>query len=347
MIYVLYGRDDYARREYLVELKKGLGDEEFLATNTTQLDGQHLTVNQLREVCDTLPFWGEKRLVMVEGLLARFEPRARPARGGGAGPEVPAEQEAKAFADYLKQMPQNTVLVIMDSELGKNGQSRKNVLLNALTPLATVKRFDPAKGPELQAWVRGEVEKRGAKISPQAAALLVETAGDNRWTLTGEIEKLTLFAAGEIRDEDVRQVVSSAKEITIFNLVDDILGKNSGRAQQRLAKLFKEGMAASHILTMITREARSVLLTKEMLTSRTPHAEIQSHLGIPQSQGWRLQKTLKLAQSYHASQLEGLYGSILDADLMIKTGRASEELALTLLVAGLSRPQAGSLLQVC
>src|SRR3972149_789569 len=101
MLYILYGKDEYARHQFIEELKGQLGDREALLSNTARLEGRQLTANQLREVCDTLPFLGEKRLVMVEGLLARFEPGARPVpKGKGSEADAASREsdEAQALA---------------------------------------------------------------------------------------------------------------------------------------------------------------------------------------------------------------------------------------------------------
>ena len=79
LLYILFGADDFSLNESLEEIKKGIGDRPMLDSNTTILEGRQLTPNQLREVCAALPFLAPKRLVIVKGLLERFEP------GGGQG----------------------------------------------------------------------------------------------------------------------------------------------------------------------------------------------------------------------------------------------------------------------
>ena len=71
LLYILSGPDDFSRSQSLYEIKRSVGDEETLAANFAFLEGQHLTVDQLRSVCETAPFLTEKRLVVVHGLLQR------------------------------------------------------------------------------------------------------------------------------------------------------------------------------------------------------------------------------------------------------------------------------------
>ena len=66
----------------------------------------------------------------------------------------------------------------------------------------------------------------------------------------------------------------------------------------------------------------------------SPKEKIQSRLEIRQE--WQFRKIMPLARRYEASQLEEVYRRLLQADLDIKTGKTSDEMALTLLVAELA-----------
>ena len=67
MLYILYGQDDFSLSQAVKEIKAGLGDQEMVATNTTSLVGQHLTLSELRSKCGAVPFLCPHRLVIVEG----------------------------------------------------------------------------------------------------------------------------------------------------------------------------------------------------------------------------------------------------------------------------------------
>ena len=61
MLYILLGQDDFSRRQWLDEIKGGMGDQALLAANTTTFDAQQMTLDQLRTVGETVPFLVEKR----------------------------------------------------------------------------------------------------------------------------------------------------------------------------------------------------------------------------------------------------------------------------------------------
>ncbi|MCJ7831145.1 MAG: DNA polymerase III subunit delta, partial [Dehalococcoidia bacterium] len=73
MLYIYHGEDEFSLREELAALKAGLDSDGMLASNTSQLDGGRLQPAELLAPCSTIPFLGSHRLVIVEGLLGRFE----------------------------------------------------------------------------------------------------------------------------------------------------------------------------------------------------------------------------------------------------------------------------------
>ena len=113
MLYILWGEDEYSLEETLQGIKSKLGDLSLLSTNTNILDGQKLTSNELKLHGEAMPFLADKRLVIIKGLLERFEPRdksSRPKKSGGAK----KQDESQLFANCIKGFPPSTILVLID-----------------------------------------------------------------------------------------------------------------------------------------------------------------------------------------------------------------------------------------
>jgi DNA polymerase-3 subunit delta len=136
LLYILYGEDDFSRQQVLNEIKSTIGDETALATNTTVLDAPQATIDQLRTVAEAMPFLAEKRLVIIQGMLERFESRARSGRRKKAAGTSNRQNEYQPLADYLATVPDSTVVVLVDGKI-----SNRNPLLSALSAKAKVKSF--------------------------------------------------------------------------------------------------------------------------------------------------------------------------------------------------------------
>jgi len=329
LLYILSGEDEFSVHQALEEIKKGLGDRDMLSANTTILDGGQLNADNLRPVCATVPFLAEKRLVVVKGLLGRFEPKA----GGGGRQKAAAKtsrrDECQAFADCLMEMPESTVVVLVDGKVGGANPLRK-----ALAGKATVKNYPRLRKPELREWINKRVKQGGGDISPPAVDLLVSHVGGNLWAMSSEIEKLLLFASGRrIETEDVEKIVSHAREVSVFAMVDAILEFRVRAAEQALHSLLQRGAAPGYLMAMLVRQVRMIVLAKEMRGNRVADADMQKRLGLANEYAFR--KTLEQAGGHSMERMKRLYRCLLETDLSIKTGKYDSELALTMLVAEL------------
>jgi DNA polymerase-3 subunit delta len=317
LLYILFGADDFSLRERLDELKEGWGDKESLAINTTHLEARQLTLSQLINACNTAPFLGKNRLVIAEGLLSRFESRG----------ERHLEGEWKALGEYIARMPATTQLVLTDYKISKD-----NPLLRLLAPTSKVEQFPPLKGTRLQPWIHSRVAKCGGSISPRAVKLLTDLAGEDLWTLSNEIEKLSLYARGRrIEEEDVRQVTSYAREASVFAMVDAIVEGRTPVAMQLLHQLLTEGTAPPYLLFMLTRQLRLIVQAKELIAQGSSATKVSETLGL--SPGFPTDKLLSQTASYSMERLIEIYRKLLKTDLAIKTGKWKDEIALDLLVA--------------
>lgn len=329
MLYILWGQDEYSLYETLAGIKKSLGDQSLLEINTTALDGKQLAVEELKTVCETAPFMTEKRLVVVSGLLGRFETKGR-SNSRKKGSTAKQQEEQSAFITYISRIPDSTVLVLVDDEQIKS----TNPLLSALSSKAKVQSFPLLRGVRLQQWIQKCVVRAGGTITSQAVNLMMELVGSNLRVMMNEIDKLVLYTGGRrIEEGDVRSVVSYAQESSIFSLVDAIIAFKAGLAGQSLQNLLQRGASPSYILAMLTRQARLMARIKELKASKVPENEIQSRTGLASDFAWR--KTLEQSQQSSTERIRKIYGKLLETDMSIKTGKYDSELALNLLVAEL------------
>jgi DNA polymerase-3 subunit delta len=329
LIYILLGQDDFSLHQSLEQIKRGIGDQALLAANTTTLDGPQVTLNQLRTVCETLPFLAERRLVIINGLLERFEPKGKPSRQKKTTPVTNQQNEYKSLGAYISKIPDSTILVLIDSRVRSN-----NPLLKELSAKAEVRSFPLLRDAKLRQWIQRHVTEEGGSISPQAVDLLTKLVGGNLWIMTNEIDKLLLFTSGRrIEEEDVKTVVSYAQQANVFAMVDAILEFKAGVAEQSLQQLLERGAAPAYLLVMLSRQVQMIVRVKALKNQGESKIEIQHKLGLTSE--FALSKTLEQANRYPTERLKQVYHQLLETDLSIKTGKYTGELALNILIAEL------------
>jgi DNA polymerase-3 subunit delta len=329
VLHVLVGEDDFSIRQALEGIKKGIGDATALMTNTTVLDGRQVTVEQLRSAAGTVPFLAGKRLVIVEGLLERFDAPAR--AGGRKNSRASGGEEYRAFADGIRNLPGFTELVLIGGRVGGN-----NPLLRELMAMTGVQSFPRLKEPQLRQWITRRVGGAGGSISPSAVNALVRFVGNDLWFMSSEVDKLALYAGGRrIEEDDVRTLVSHTQEANIFAMVDALFESRVGAAQDLLQLLLRQGVAPVQLLAMISRQVRIVFQIKELRNLKKSRGDIQNRLGL--TSDFVLRKAWEQAGKYSPARLRAVYHRLLETDLAVKTGQYEGDLALDILIAELGQ----------
>lgn len=334
MFYIIFGDDNYRCHEALVKIKEELGNPDIISVNTTVLDGRKLTSKELSEVCDVVPFMSATRLVIVEGLLKRFQGGDRQSRlkGNGNGHDD-ILKDWQAMADYIKTMPQTTTLVLFEPDLDVRAS---NPMLKVLLPAADKSlELNEIKGRDLAEWIRSYAAQHGGKITAPAVSLLVNYIGGDLWLMAGEVDKLITYCSGrEITENDVKEITSYAREDNIFDLVDSVLEGRIREAQHMLHRMLKYGTAPQQILAMIERQLMIILRVKDIGPGMSVQ-DIKEHLGLQPR--YPLDKTMKQAGGFTIARLRRAFHSLLDTDVAIKTGKYENELALDLMVIELCK----------
>lgn len=325
MYYIFHGDDEFTRSEAVAELKARLGDPAMADINTTVLDGRSLTMSELIHACDAIPFMGERRLVIVENLSQRFDPRT----GGRSEAD---QQLVEELRNYLPQLPGTTRLVFVESKaLHGNNPILKQAVKDEH---GYVREFATPRRGAVSGWISQRVQEKGGKIQSGAVMMLAAYGGDDLRLLDQEIEKLLIYAGDRaVTEADVHRLVPAAVESNIFDMVD-ALGQRDGRqAITRLHELLAAGESPIYLLYMITRQFRILTQVKELAGQGLHQGAIQSRLGL---HPFVAQKALAQARNFSLGQLSAIYGKILETDEAIKTGRLQPELALDMLVADLA-----------
>lgn len=334
MFYVFHGEDEFSQREQLAAFKARLGDPSLVALNTSVFDGRTVTLGELRHACDSVPFLADVRLVIVEGWLTHLASRRGGGQDQGAGAALSSRKIIEDLVTYLPQMPDTTRLVFVEP---KRIRENHPVLLLAKSDpkRGIVKAFDPPRGDALIDWIIARARKHGGAMSFPAAQLLAESVGEDLRLLDGEIRKLVTYVGGSrlVGEADVKLLTPYAGEANIFQMVD-ALGQRRGEVAARLMhRLLDGGKHPLELLSMIARQFRLLIQTKELLEQGQRPAAIARELGV---QPFVADKLARQGRNFSLEQLEAIYRRLLEIDVAIKTGEMEGVLALDLLVAGLT-----------
>lgn len=325
MFYLLHGDDEFSRSEALAELRRRMGDPAMAELNITHFDGREVSLAELQHACNTIPFFSDRRLVIVDGWLTHLQKRISAEQ---------RERELQELIEYLPHLPQTTRLVFVEPKSIDPKHPLRRLIARDKT-LGYEREFRLPKDRELPQWISRRVRERGGSITPGAVAQLAAFVGDNLRLLAQEIEKLLIYVdrARPITEEDVQLLVSDVREANIFNMVD-ALGQRNGQVASRLLHRRLEG--GDHplaLLGMMARQIRILIQVKELRREGLSREAIARQLGL---RSFVVRKALAQERNFSMGQLEAIHRQLLDTDVAIKKGQVDPVLALDMLIAGLA-----------
>ena len=311
MIYLLYGADELARSEALVEIKAGVAPD-FADLNIVTLEGRRLKADALVSACEAIPFLAERRVVVVEDALKQLR----------------SADTRDAVRDYLTRVPETTDLVFFE----RDEPDKRTTLFAALKKRATLREFKPREGAELQRWLAARARGYDASLQPQAGTLLAEFIGSDTRALDNELRKLATYAGSgaTVTADMVRLLVADGAATSVFAFVDALASRKLGRALGLLRELLDGGEAAPYLLFMVARQVRLLLQARELIEQRVRPDQAVAQL---KQNPFAVRKAYEQAQRFTSESLLALHDRLVELDHRSKTGRIDPEAALDLLVA--------------
>ena len=330
-IIVLQGDDDLSIKEAIEELARRCDAGGFGQMNSLRLDGRTAARPEIANALNMLPLGAEKRLVVLDQALAC-------ARG----------KDGQSWLDKLfKEMPGTAiaVLVVPDSqkytggrmqwmEVGENHWLRR--ILKESDRTSAWLEFPLPSIREMPAWIMQEAQAQGVHFESSAAAELSNLIGVDLFQARQEVNKAHSYvgAGGTVTRDVVRLLCSQTREEDIFALVD-ALGKRDSKQALRLLNALTAEQPAQYVVSMVARQVRLLLIAREVNAEGGGEKEIGTACGVHPFVARKLQDQCR---RFSAGELEGIYRQLDALDEASKTGKASLDVGLEMLVARMSRP---------
>lgn len=340
MFYLLHGDDEFTSRELLKKLRQ----QSDFGFNQDTYDGTTADLKTIMMASGTQPFLSEQRLVVIDGLpkkkrgessttsAAPQEEATKGTKGkrgkkGAKGGTLTRAAYEKALAEYIGQMPESTVLILIVEE----ALDKANPLVKAAEQHGKATLSTQPQGAQLERWITARARTLDVKIAPEATALLANFIGNQLRLLANELQKLATYVGpgGTITVQEVRTLSAQVQEARIFDLTDALAQKNRKQALNILHDLLADGEAPLKLIGLITSQVRTLLLVKELAQKGMRGGQVASTLGIAP---FVAEKALRQVHNFSTAQLEHTYRQLLDTDAALKRSRLEPEMALDLLV---------------
>jgi len=317
--YLFEGTEENIKDSALAALRKAVLPEGLEDMNCSVMD--HPEADAIIAAAETLPFLGEKRLVIVRDQA-------------GLGSRGECDEK---LVSYMAQVPDSTVLVFFHR--GK-ADARKKLYTN-IKKHGQIVAFDQLSEGELNQWIARKFAALGKHCAPSVASLLSFTTGSDTALLNAEIEKLAALSGERetIEEADVRRLATRSIEYTVFAMVDAVVEGREGKAFALMRDMLTAGEERLGILAMLLRQFRLLQHVKIMQFEKKSPQEIKKLLGVP---SFAADKCIQQARAYTGGQVRRAVEICLETELNVKSGKINQEGALEaamLRIFALRQPQ--------
>jgi DNA polymerase-3 subunit delta len=298
-----------------------LPDDEAAGWNREVLYADQLTPDALIAAGASLSLLAGRRLVLVRGvadLAAKAADRLRDAlaeaRRGPAG--WPADG--------------TTVLLVAAAA------DRRSAGLRVLPDVDQVEVRAPA-GRAVVGWVRERARGAGLDIAPDAAQALVDLVGEDLGRLAAELEKASLYAAGERRvsEETVRALAGETRARQYWELTQALEEARRPDALRLVSQLLASGDEPLVLLAWVVGYLRDLWRVLPAATADADPREAARAL-TRRRPDWAVERLVARARAVGIRGLSRAAERCFEVDQALKTGTGSSRALLTCLVAELA-----------
>jgi len=323
----LCGEEQYLVNWAVELLVKTYVNEACAALDLVRLDPDTLTIDQIKESCETLSMFSPKRVVLIPELPAASGKKSR----------YFSDSDEKELIEYFGVIPDSCLLIITAGK--PDGKSKKKIKLqDAAEKYGRVYDFTPLSGALLRSFIVKRFKNAGKVCRNSVIDTLIQDSGYGNkeieydlYNLENDIRKIIAHSDGtEIVAADVASTVSTNLETNVFGMLDAISRNRKDEAYRLLYNLLVGGESVFGLLSLISSQLELILDVKEMREEGMNPGQIQKQLGIHE---FRVKKAWGVTEKYSVNQLKKILSKAYEIDGNIKSGLLEQTLALELFIA--------------
>lgn len=242
--------------------------------------------------------------------------------------EDKVSKKDQRLLDYLENPNNNTILIF--TVYGKVDSKKKicKIIKDRYT-FIEVKDF---KTVDLVNIADNKLKEDGYKADKNVLSYIVNNCLNNYDLVINEINKIKLYygKGTKLNIDEISNIVSRNVEDNNFKFIDSVINKDIKNAFIMLDDLMLQKVEPIMLLSMFAKEIRNILLTKKLINKRSDKRSIMDTLGLKFD--FQVDKLINNAYNFKESELEHLLLYLCDIDLMIKSGKISNKLAIEMFI---------------
>lgn len=279
-------------------------------------DGEKLLFEDLMEELHSLPFFSEKRVILIQNA------------------DGLSKNEIAKLEDYFSNPNRTLCLIISATAINRATNFYKKLeKAGIILDIAEEKSWEKEKSSK--DWIFAKVSNEKKRISPEAINALQKQAGVDQATLHQEIEKLICFIGerNEITLQDIALITTSVNTENAWQLCDAIFSRNAGVALTIMKGLLNDGVAFLALIRQIRAQVQTDYQICTILANGGTGADVTAQ--YPYMKGRILENHCSAALSYGLSRFKKAMLKIDETESAAKNGLGSDDFLAELLITHL------------
>lgn len=311
-IYLYVGDEQSSIKKRIYRTITSEGIDEF---NIATYDGEVDLLDNIIEDALTIPFIGEKKVVIVKNPIFLTK-----------NTQV---KDYTLFLDYLKKPMESTCLIINAGALTLDEKNKAVVELKKKAETITIK--SPSE-IERYAILKTNCTHAGIHIKEEAIKKFFELIGTNNLErMKTETKKLMIYTGkgGVITSEVVEELVLRDYETDVFSFTNAIIKKEKERAFQIYQDLILGTTDPVSLINQVGTSMRNMYAVGLLLDEGANQADIASRLNIKSGYAYNLINNYK---SMEMARIKQSINKLAELDYKIKSGKVSPKNGLEMFI---------------
>lgn len=317
--YIFCGLDEELIKEGISLVVNNTVDKSLLDLNYIRLDGLTTTFDDIMNACETMPFMGDKKVVVV--YRASFLKDKTDSAGTKTYNEI---------LKYLKDLPPYTVLIMYYLFNDKRDTPKKSTKVKALDKVSKVVYFDKLKKDRYYKKVEEVFKEKGKEIGKIELRYFAEKVQNNFDIIRREADKLIAYTGDRvISKNDIDRLIANSSEDDIFDLIDFISQKKVEKALDLLYELLSKSDQHMLIISNIENNFKRLYEIKILVQSGARVNDISSKFKLPT---FVCEKLMNQCSKFSLKQLQRLMEICLETENKIKTTGVDKNMEMELMI---------------
>lgn len=316
-VYVVYGSDPYLYQETKKMFLNECMPKDDLEMNVSVYDMQHDTLSVVIAEANTLPFFGERKVIFVENALFLSSDKTKS-----------NEAELSLLESYINEPNESSILIL---SLTNNTLDKRKKIVKSLLKKAAVIDVNPLSQEAMGKYVRHYIAQYQMECDDQALSELLWRTQFDLGTLVQMVDKLHLQILPKtyITLEDVKNGVPKSLESNIFALSEMLLQQKIAQAIQVYRDLVLQKEEPIKILAILLSQYR--LMYQVSLLQQQGYT-YQDAAGYLKQHPYRVQLAMQSVKHYRLEKLQNILNLLIEADYQLKTSVMNKDVLMELIL---------------